>query len=341
MTAQEIVLHLLKLIGIDSLDPSDNDSALETGMTVGGTGRLGDVKFAITCLNQAFQYIFREGPGSISERAAGGVLRAPAQLSLSLTQYSSIATTAAATDDMAGRTLKIGNLDYRVIDVDSGVSLTLHRGWEQPDGSREAVIYGDAIELDAAARAVIGPVTIPSRRELIAASGQEQFNSFNLGYGVNHGLPQDILIETQSVHEPVAYIVDGLLVGRVWRKFLRVNPLPDKAYPVDFKLKLNPPGYSLTDIIASGDEQSGPFTDPASVIPGEWIETILLPIACDYMMAHPAFNNSVAERRITRQVQIAHAQLEDMHPHRAPVHAVFTGQIPDVSTGNPHGVFGL
>lgn len=295
MTVQQIVLHMLSYIGVRDLDPAKNTTSASPGMASGGTGAYGDIQFALNKLNMAMQHVFREGPANLSERPGGGILKAPRQVVMNVTQYSTACVVVSGWEaDMIG--CSVMNSGDSAGENTFLSQTKLRRPHPGSTGQITCSVFHDCLTLASDVRALIEPIEFPNRfPEIVITTTQKDFDSFNSGY-----------VGTQKRSaQPRAVFLDAIYGGAAPVKVIKFNPMPDQIYPVRWYEKIDPTPYVLTDVIGSSDETAGPFTDPNTILPIHWVESVLLPIATEFFMSHPSFSNPAAAAAITKEAAVA------------------------------------
>jgi hypothetical protein len=297
MTYREIAEILLRTIGITSLDPAENrDVNLQHGLD---TDR--DIADVAACITGAIQELYTLCPSSLLERQVGGVLRAPASVTLTATQYSntiSALTTYGAW--MLGCTIRIegDNLDNRIIS-----STELLRPYTGTGGSVTATVYADCMPMSATYAAVIAPVTLLGRKKLHVANSQEEF--LNL-----HQQDPRHLYETGSssiynkcIGEPCVAMADFEASTTAQPSlYVRFNPMPGEVYAVTCTARLAPPTVTSANIWTEGS----PTVDPGVSIYLPLPEGVLLPFCLQRWTGHSSFSPSGQQlAEINRQYQIA------------------------------------
>lgn len=313
---------MLSYIGVWDLDPAQNTTDIRPGIVTGaaGGGKYSDVKFALSKLNSAMQFIFREGPSSLSERPGGSVIKAPRTVTITVTQFSSTVTISSGWEsDMFGCSIVIAGDGFGENTILS--QTRLRRPWPAASGTFQGTVYHDCLSLAADVRTIIEPIELPEIDPLIVlVTSQADFDTFNSGY-----------VGTQKRSaQPRAAMVDAIFNGTALPvKVLKLNPMPDAIYPIRWREKLDPVPFTMADVIASGDEAAGPFTDPAKLLPVHWPESVLLPIATELFMSHPSFSNPSAAQAIQREAAIARSiMIPDEAVSRAPAKAHYPNKIP-------------
>lgn len=305
MTAQDIALRLLKLIGVTSLDPAANlSTALNRGLEAG------DLDEAAEAITSAIQEIFALGPVALSEQPFEGLLRAPAAVSLSVEQYS---TTISAlfgfdADWMPGCTVR---LDGDPLDNELVSASALRRPYTGATGEVTGTVYGDAIQLPEWVKNVMEPVRIPRVWALRSATTQEEFRGVMSPhqYGNDNRGAAYYTDHNKSIGEPAVFWLESRYdtAASALKLFLRVNPMPGEVYPISCRAKRKPPVITAANI-------GSHLSEPLTVIPTDWHESILVPIAKHRFTAHPAFNNEPARAAIAEQYRVAKLALESFTP---------------------------
>ena len=309
MTVQDIAKHCLVYIGVVSLDPAFNTNAANRRGLVAG-----DLDFVANCINQAMQEILRLGPTALSEQPYAEALRPPTNITVTVSQYSKLVPGGIVgySSWMKGCTIRLPDgLDN---EVESSTSLVRpYMGANQV--LAPGTVYADAIAIGTGFFNVMEPVKIPTVVQLEHASSLEEFR-----FWVNphrHGNRSHASYDTtvnKTVGQPAVWFAEGRYnpAEAFITTYLRVNPMPAQAYEIDFRVKRKPPIISAADI---GDHLS----EPATVLPVDLHESVLLPLTLQRFTAHPSFNSEKAREEIARQVAVAKLILEGLNPPIAAV----------------------
>ena len=310
MTVQELALRLLKYIGVTSLDTNGAGNARNTpGLA---PGDLDDIAVAI---NGAMQEIFAQGPPFISQRRWASVLRAPAHIVITIPgQYSTACTMTGYQDWMQGCTVQIDGDPQQNEILNATTLLRPHAG---TGGVMSATVWADALLLPSYAVSVVEPVEMPLLPFLQPVSDRFQFRSYNQPFqptssrGSMGGNYTRYVTANKQVGIPVVYLVDSFYDGTVTDLpvFLRVNPMPQTAYPITMGLTVKPPTITAADIYPEGGG-----ADPLTSLPVDWHESVLFPIALQRFSAHPAFKGASSPAEMMRQYQMAYKQLKARKP---------------------------
>jgi hypothetical protein len=172
-------------------------------------------------------------------------------------------------------------------------------------------------------RSVLDPIELPNNARMHVAGSAEEFRSFNgAGYGV-HPFAQSTAysLSNKSVGEPTIAFMDTAFDAATGRMpiFLRFNPMPGQAYPISYRVKVKAPTFT-TDDIDTGDHT----TDPSTVLPVDYIESVLWPITLQRWTAHPNFKaEGDTLREIKRQYDAAIVSIKNTKPGISRTRAIY------------------
>jgi hypothetical protein len=281
MTGQEVVLDLLRYIGVTGFAAVDNDQRLN---------RPGidddDIRRAIGALNSALQVIQKYGPQTLKEgeRAAYFGVPTPVAILVIVTNGQSATLSGVVPAWMIGCSILIdGDADMNRISDISGSDISLVRGYRGPGGVVGATVYADCALLGADVKAVVEPVYgsqsvngIANNQRLLPAVSLDEFTRWQRDQGM----------AGRQIGIPSRYLVERRRSGEV---FLRVTPMPGSSFNATFQAKLLPERVDDTII----DDAGGP--DPGyefTSLSEDDVESVLLPIARWKFFTHPALKNS-------------------------------------------------
>jgi hypothetical protein len=290
-------LALLRRIGVLSFDPAANaTNQNRRGLCVG------DLEEALHAINGAMEECFSLGPIELSEQQQASVLRPATGVTLDVVQYSTaVANLTPWAAWMQGCTIRIAG-DSRDNEIVSPTSLL--RPFMGGDASGvAATVYGDAIPLAGSVLTVLGPVEIPEQMELCAVGGPHEFRR-EIGSGFSRqAAGANFAAQAKPIGTPTHWTVETrhLPSNAFTQRILRVTPMPDKACSLTYRAKVKPPAYTQADFYAG----TAYGTDPETVIPFDWTESTLLPVALQRFAAHPAFENAEMVGEIGRQAELA------------------------------------
>lgn len=233
-------------------------------------------------INGAMQEMFDSSSLWIRQAKRGTILNAPATVNIALTNGSTAGVIDLADwqDWFAGCTLIVSGSSYdnRITNAERNVVLMLpHEG---ATGTVPCTIYHDSVSLATDVLGVLSPVRI-DRRDIFPSETLDSFTSrssekdfgFSRQYSGHRIAPQ----ASQTSGMPLTYDVVAWSPSATTAPAsrLRLYPAPDKAYSLDYEVKLLPPAVtSLTS------------TDTLPV-PHQWIDSIFLPIAEKRLSASP------------------------------------------------------
>lgn len=275
LTVHKLGLSLLRRIGVLSYDPAQN---------AGNQNRRGlcdgDLEEVLIAINGAMEECFSLGPVELSQQEQAGVLWEPTSITFDVTQYSAVIANATGWEArMQGCTVRVPG-DTRDNQILSATKLL--RPFMGPTAAATSVtVFGDAVPLPSIVLTVLAPVSIPEG-ELVPGIPQ--------CFEGSAGQPKHWNVETRNI--------DG---NAFTQRFLRVAPLPSRAYSLTYDAKVKPPTFAQTDFY-SGTSYA---VDPGTVIPFDWAESTLLPVALQRFSAHPAFDHPEVIAEVARQAELA------------------------------------
>lgn len=313
MTVQALALQLGRDLGITTLDPAENVSNTnQRGVTTQ------DKLALLLAINGALQEIFKDGPSSVSESHTGDIIRVPAAVTLTASQFSATIsglTTYAAW--MVGCTIRIaGDSD----DNEIVSQTTLARPFLGSTGATTGTVYADAIPLDSTISHILGNVRIQglpglcvvgTREEFDRSMGVTDYGSGEYGGDASTSVTVD---DNKQIGDPSVGFVDTRYRStlNVQPKFLRFNRLPVVARPLRFRAKLTPPLYTVDNI---GTDIT---VEPDVSLAIDNAESILYAIARKRISGDPLFGALDALPEIDRQYRHAIAQLGSSQPYVGP-----------------------
>lgn len=296
LTIHKLGRALFRRIGILSFDPADNaTNQNRRGLCTGDTDE------ALIAINGAMEECFSLGPAELSMQHKASVLRAATGVTLDAVNFSTtIANVTTWASWMQGCTVRIPG-DSRDNEFVSQTEL-LRPFMGTTANGLSSTVYGDAVPLDTSILTVLGPVEIPQQLELLGVEWPFGFTSA-IAFGFSRNANFENYAATQKpIGQPSFWAVEtrNIATNAFTQRILRVTPMPDKAYSLTYRAKVKPPTYALADFY-SGTSYG---VDPGTIIPFDWAESTLLPIALQRFSSHPAFDPAqVAE--IARQAEVA------------------------------------
>ncbi len=319
LSVHQIALRLVKYIGLTSLDPADPTNSPLPAAEDGGTFRAGlvpnDLGDVVAAINGALQEMWEEAPTAMRYQRMGTFLRGPTSLSLDLTQYSKAVVIPGFEPWMIGCSLRIGG-EALENEIRSETELAREYLGGTATGV-PAVVFHDCITPPAEVREIVDPVEIPQTRRLTPAGSREEFYGYDQATvgGDDYG---QVWVKLQGQAkfpaQPWAYFVDtDYQDGAKIR--LRVAPLPDGDYPIQYGARLRAPVVTEEDVWVCG----GPVPERYLPIPNGWDEAVLLPMALQRFSAHPFFGsgNPLAAPEMARQYSRALKMVRGVSPSRS------------------------
>lgn len=307
-TCQWSALQLLEFLGVTSLAPQPAAALLDSIQP-------NDLFSVIGALNAAMQECADLAPGEVQEFPGGAWLQPPTQVTVSATFGSTAITFPGFLPWMIGCTIRIPN-DGQDNELINGT--TLAAPYAGTTGANiTATVFGDCVQLPNTVRNVVHPVSIPNQIPLIPAGNRYELLQWagspliTDAQGLPMGLPFFYYFK-KTVSRPIAWFCEGFNQNASGLNYIpkriRLAPMPDQAYPLQFRCNNNPPIFAVSDI-DNGDH----VTDPGTVFPitNNDLTGILMPIAKWYWMAHPRFKNEAVKPLIQTQYERAKAQLQN------------------------------
>lgn len=286
MTSQELAYACLEYIG-------------EASMTLtGGYNQTAVYRALVRAQNQARQELFKLNR-ALFKRTVGVSIAAAATGSITVANGStaiSASTGLGSSGTLAGNSISIGGQTEwnHIYDAAARFLLAPYTGTA---GAKTATIYGDAVFLDAAYSRPLGPVWLADIRELRPLASESDL----LGYDVHQPMNTDWgrvpsgthrLPSRRTVAQPTAFFVDTFLSGTN-RVRLRLSPVPDAAYTLNFVTEVRPAVITTVDLGSEGADPGATFS-----LPDGADEHFLLPLVLYHWSTKPFFKDTEGKRQI-------------------------------------------
>lgn len=264
-TAQRAALDLCSLVGVTTL----------AAAPIALRNRI------LSDMNKTLQKLWTMVPQWWNEDTQAERLRAPVAVSgLGLTNG---AKTISGLADawMAGCTIAIEGQEFQ---NQLGAITELVNPYTGPTTANgSAIVYQDAINLGETIAGVLPPVILLGERELASLRGRRDVRTFS-----QHGGHRDeqLLIEPTSywigenrdVDVPIGYYVERAVVSNRVINRLRLSPLPDREYVVQFQVRLEAPRLTAID-------------STVLRVPQQYVDSIFLPMLRLAFASWPEFKN--------------------------------------------------
>lgn len=281
MTGQEVVLDLLRNIGVTGFTAVENDQALNRpGLDSD------DLRRALSAINSGLQIIQRFGPQSLKQGERAAFFRDPGAVAILVLVTNGQSATLSATPPswMLGCSILIdGDADVNRINDITGSNISLLRGYRGPGGVVGAVVYADCVLLNPEVGAVLEPVYgsqsangIANNQRLRPAADLNEFTRWQREQG----------IASRQIGIPNRYLVERRRNGDL---FLRITPMPGSSFNATFEAKLR--AEHVTDAIVNITGGSDPGYEFTSLHRDE-VDSVLLPISRWKFFTHPALKNA-------------------------------------------------
>lgn len=305
LTCRTAALRLLRDLGVVSLDPATPSGQK---FPIEPT----DLDDTVGVMNAALQPIYRRGPSEMREQNLGAYIHGPTTVLVDVTNgLSTIANLTPYSSWMLGCTIRVGG-DQQDNEVTSSTLLARPYVGSTATGV-SAIVYGDAVQLDATVGKVMDPVSLPNQTPLVPCTNRMTFMML-AGYplvtnsdGSAYGYPFFWFVR-KNVSRPLFWFLEGAYnsaLSYVPRR-IRVAPMPDMAYSLSYRAAMNPP------VITSANIDNGDHTTDPNVqipIPDAFTESIFFPLARQRMSGLAQFKNSGTLPEITRAAKEAMVML--------------------------------
>lgn len=283
MTAQEVVLDLLRFIGVTGFAPPQNDQRLNRpGLDDD------DTRKALAAVNTALSTIRDNGPQSLKQGERAAYFGAPANLiitAIAPTGRSATSSTVPPAWMLGCSALLEGDIELNRITDIVGNQISLLRGYRGALPNLTMIVYFDCSLLGDDIAKVLKPVHgAPPHIEVDLTDDYRKFNETQRRFwspsnAIWDGLPR-------QPGAPRMAIVERRRNGQL---FLRVTPMPGAPYNLTFQAELNPEQIDEDALDTTG------ATDPGyefeSLRPNE-VPSLLLPLARWEFFQHPALKNN-------------------------------------------------
>lgn len=265
---------------------------------------LGRNAAALTALNGALQEFYGTGSSWKRREPRGALLRAPATVTVSVTNGSTAITITGWNAYFAGCTINVSGASTDNQIISQTELLYPHDG---STGSVTATILHDCVTLDAAVQSVLTPVRIVDGLPLYPVASPEQLilgHTRERDYGFNRHVPLPIspVRKSQSIGTPRLYFVDNYQSDEYANPVFRmlIAPAPSAGMLLSYRARLSPPT----------------ITDPESTsnIPAPFaaVESTILPIAVLRLSGQPFFRPGPHVEEMKRQAALARTELLSM-----------------------------
>lgn len=314
LTIQQVAQRLLFRIGVVSLDPNLNANSANAA----GLDPVNDIAEVLDAINGAFQETWALGPAEAKVDRLSFQIYPPTAVILTCSALSTtISGLTTSASWMPGCTIRISGDPY---DNELVSPTKLVRPYQGANGVQSATVFCDALAMPSTVQNVTEPVMIPGIVvPIVPAASRVIFERTFLDYWHQGNVPA-----YQYAYRYAQNKVTG--IPRIWFAedrydptlgytpiMVRLNPMPSQAWPITTRVLYKPPVFTAADIASSS-----PYTDPGTMIPQEWNESIILPIALMRFRAHPSFNDRpgvLAEMQ--RQFDRAQLILDSLRPQLA------------------------
>jgi hypothetical protein len=311
VTGQEVVLDLLRYVGVTGFTAPANDQALNRpGLDDD------DIRRALAAVNSALQTIRRWGPQDLKYGEKAAFFNDPLELTITVTALggqSAVATTTPPAWTLGCSALIEGDNELNQIDDITGNNFSFKRGYRGTNlAGLKVTIYADCVLLSEEIGAVQEPVAASPNLRLYPARDLDEFRRIQrrfwfMGYQRPYSGFGYAIYETPNPRPgiPGLYYVERRPSGEL---FLRLAPMPSQKLNATFQAKLRAERIDATVLDETGATDPGyEFTS----LHQDEVESVLLPLARWRFFTHPALKN--AESRGTVKAEFDEVMLTLKH----------------------------
>ncbi len=294
MTAQEMILDLLRYIGVTGFAAVANSQALNRpGLDTDDTNR------AIAAVNSGLQTIQKWGPQDLKQGRRSALYPAPVTVNVTIdvsNPRQAIGQVNIPASHLGCSIMIEGDKDLNRVDGINGMTYTLLRAYLGTTTTNivRTTIYFDTALLDMDVQSVLEPVFGSGLIRLYPSANIDEFERLRnrawLWYsrfgGSSGGYIGTLQSITTAIGIPARYLVGRARNGT---PFLRVAPMPAAAFEATFAAKLRAEHITVAVLNLSGG------ADPNYIFTSlhqDEIEGVLLPIARWRFFTHPALKNA-------------------------------------------------
>jgi hypothetical protein len=289
VTAQEVVLDLLRFVGVTGFAPPQNEQRLNRpGLDDD------DVRKALAAVNTGLSTIREHGPQSMKQGERAAYFGAPIQLvSTSIAPTGMSATLPAPPPAWilgCSAMLEADGELNRVRDI-VGNEVSLLRGYRGGLPAPKLTVYFDCALLGDDIAKVLEPVTgAPPDVEVELTDDYRRFNETQR----RMWSPSNAVVDVppRQPGSPRLALVERRRNGEL---FLRVTPMPGAPYNLTFQAELNPEQIDEDALDLTG--ASDPGYEFESLRANE-VTSLLLPLARWEFFQHPALKNNESRQTV-------------------------------------------
>jgi hypothetical protein len=292
VTGQEVVLDLLRYIGVIGFTAPANDQALNRpGLDDDDTRR------ALAAINSALKTVQEFGPQDMKYAEKAAFFNDPLSINITVAALggqSAVASTMPPAWMLGCSALIDGDTELNQIDDITGNNISLKRGYKGTSLSGlNMTVFADCALLSDDIAGVLEPCTISPNLRIYPARDLDEFRRIQrrwwfMGYMRPYSGLGYAVYETPSPRPgiPGLYYVERRRNGEL---FFRLAPMPSQHLDATFQAKLRAEQVDASIIDTSGE------TDPGyefESLHDEEVMSILLPIARQRFFSHPALKNA-------------------------------------------------
>jgi hypothetical protein len=266
-----------------------------------GSTTPGQRRSLISHITAALQVCYSRAPEAFAGQVGAGVI-APVTCTITATNGSQVITISGYTPDPRGRTFMVGGQYYQIA-VTGPTTIELVEPWRGTSGAMAATIYCDAIEIASSFHHLLGDV-LAGGVPLFAAPDRASF--LNLRDNSQTGDYGQMGVTIRNARRPGTpesyWVEESYLSTGVSKRFIRLAPFPSTSFGLSYTVGYRPREISVADLSDA---------TLALPLPGDFVDSIFVPIVLQRWTGSPWFRNESAKTEIARQFKEATALLDN------------------------------
>jgi hypothetical protein len=264
----------------------------------------------VAAMNAALEECYGQGSPWMRQDDRGDLLRAPATVTISVTEGSRTGEITTGWQDwMAGCSIVIDGHDIDNQIRDDNADCTLKYPYGGTTGSKTATVYHDCITVTSDVLTILEPVRVDGRRIHPLANGQSVRSPYHVrDYGMHHQIYAEPNIEALRL---------SALAGFV-RAFSVETYAPDEAMNTVLRIRLHGTVNASATFAYAAKLKAPRITSASSLeappVPHDFVASIFLPVARQKLTASPFFRDQAGREEISAAYAEAKKTLEAINP---------------------------
>lgn len=264
----------------------------------------------VAAMNAALEECYGQGSPWMRQDDRGDILRAPATVTITVTEGSRSGTITAGWQDwMAGCSIVITGHDVDNQIRDENAECTLKFPYGGTSGSKQALVYHDCITVDSDVLLVMEPVRVDGRRIYPVHNGQSIHAPAHVrDFGMIHQIYAEPNIEALRL---------SALTGFV-RAFSIETYAPDEARNTVLRIRIHGTVNASATFAYAAKLKAPRITNAGSLeappVPHDFVASVFLPVARQKLIASPFFRDQAGKEEIATAYTEAKKTLAAINP---------------------------